>query len=94
MLSTTISALREITFGCSGPTSRRITRRRGETPSTTTTHGCEQVRRYVVNNALYWIREYHLDGLRLDAVQTIKDDSPKHILAEIQENVQPLARPS
>jgi maltooligosyltrehalose trehalohydrolase len=50
--------------------------------------GCEQVRRYVVSNALYWIREYHLDGLRLDAVQTIKDDSPKHILAEIQENAQ------
>jgi maltooligosyltrehalose trehalohydrolase len=52
---------------------------------------CGQVRRYMVNNALYWIREYHLDGLRLDAVQTIKDDSPKHILAEIQENVQALA---
>jgi maltooligosyltrehalose trehalohydrolase len=54
--------------------------------------GCEHVRRYVVENALYWIREYHLDGLRLDAVQTIKDDSPKHILAEIQEHVQTLAR--
>ena len=53
--------------------------------------GCEYVRRYIVQNALYWIREYHLDGLRLDAVQTIKDDSPKHILAEIQENVQALA---
>jgi maltooligosyltrehalose trehalohydrolase len=52
--------------------------------------GCEQVRRYVIDNALYWVREYHLDGLRLDAVQTIKDDSPKHILAEIQENVQAL----
>ena len=54
--------------------------------------GCEHVRRYVVENALYWIREYHLDGLRLDAVQTIKDDSPQHILAEIQEHVQKLAR--
>ena len=54
--------------------------------------GCEQVRRYVVENALYWIREYRLDGLRLDAVQTIKDDSPRHILAEIQDNVQALAR--
>ncbi len=54
--------------------------------------GCQGVRRYVVNNALYWIREYHLDGLRLDAVQTIKDDSPKHVLAEIQENAQALAR--
>ncbi len=53
--------------------------------------GCERVRRYVVENALYWIREYHLDGLRLDAVQTIKDDSPKHIVAEIQEQVQRLA---
>ena len=52
--------------------------------------GCEHVRRYVVENALYWIREYHLDGLRLDAVQTIKDDSPQPILAEIQERVQTL----
>ncbi len=54
-------------------------------------HGGEHVRRYVVQNALFWIREYHLDGLRLDAVQTIKDDSPKYILAEIQEHVQALA---
>ena len=53
--------------------------------------GSEQVRRYVVSNARYWISEYHLDGLRLDAVQTIKDDSPRHILAEIQENVHALA---
>ena len=53
--------------------------------------GCGGVRRYVVNNALHWIGEYHLDGLRLDAVQTIKDDS-KHILAELQEQVQALAR--
>jgi len=54
--------------------------------------GCEHVRRYVVENALHWIREYHLDGLRLDAVQTIKDDSPKHMLAEIQERVQALSQ--
>jgi len=56
--------------------------------------GCEGVRRYVVENALYWIREYHLDGLRLDAVQTIKDDSSPHILAEIAENVSELAQQS
>jgi maltooligosyltrehalose trehalohydrolase len=49
--------------------------------------GCKKVRRYFVENALYWLREYHLDGLRLDAVQTIKDDSPLHILAEIKERV-------
>jgi maltooligosyltrehalose trehalohydrolase len=53
--------------------------------------GSAGVRRYFVENALYWIREYHFDGLRLDAVQTIQDDSPKHILAEIKENVAALA---
>jgi maltooligosyltrehalose trehalohydrolase len=53
--------------------------------------GCEGVRRYFVENALYWLREYHMDGLRLDAVQTIKDDSPHHILAEITENAAALA---
>jgi maltooligosyltrehalose trehalohydrolase len=53
---------------------------------------CRPVRDYAVQNALYWIREYHLDGLRLDAVQTILDDSPTHILAEIGEEVGELAR--
>ena len=53
--------------------------------------GREGVRSYVVQNACYWIHEYHLDGLRLDAVQTIRDDSPKHILAEIAEEVAALA---
>ncbi len=45
--------------------------------------GCEQVRRFVRENALYWIREYHIDGLRLDAIQNIKDDSPLDIVTEI-----------
>ena len=54
--------------------------------------GSAGVRRFFVDNALYWIREYHLDGLRLDAVQTIYDESPQHILAEIEQNVQALAR--
>jgi maltooligosyltrehalose trehalohydrolase len=54
--------------------------------------GCEHVRRYFIENALYWIREYHMDGLRLDAVQTIKDDSPEHILAEISGSVGALAQ--
>ncbi|MCU1311346.1 MAG: Malto-oligosyltrehalose trehalohydrolase [Candidatus Angelobacter sp.] len=54
--------------------------------------GSEGVREYVVENALYWLREYHMDGLRLDAVQTIYDDSSKHILAEIKENVAAFAK--
>jgi maltooligosyltrehalose trehalohydrolase len=53
--------------------------------------GCQGVRSYVVENACYWVREYHLDGLRLDAVQTIHDDSPRHILAEIKAKVAALA---
>jgi maltooligosyltrehalose trehalohydrolase len=56
------------------------------------TDGCDHVRQFVIDNALYWIREYHIDGLRLDAVQTIKDDSPRHLLEELQQNVQTLAQ--
>lgn len=40
------------------------------------------VRSYFTSNAAYWIAEYHLDGLRLDATQAIKDSSPVHVLAE------------
>lgn len=43
------------------------------------------VREFFRENAAYWIREFHLDGLRLDATQNIYDDSSRHILAEISE---------
>jgi len=43
------------------------------------------VREFFRENAAYWIREFHLDGLRLDATQDIFDDSETHILAEISE---------
>jgi maltooligosyltrehalose trehalohydrolase len=43
----------------------------------------DEVRRYVVDNALYWVTEYHLDGLRLDAVDRIVDLSPVHIAEEL-----------
>jgi malto-oligosyltrehalose trehalohydrolase len=45
------------------------------------------VRSFFVHNALYWIEEFHLDGLRLDAVHAIMDDSPRHIVTEIAEAV-------
>ncbi|MBV9296013.1 MAG: malto-oligosyltrehalose trehalohydrolase [Acidobacteriaceae bacterium] len=41
------------------------------------------VREFFRENAAYWIREFHLDGLRLDATQDIHDESEPHILAEI-----------
>lgn len=49
--------------------------------------GSEVVREFFLHNALYWLEEYHLDGLRLDAVHAIKDDSARHILAELEERV-------
>ncbi len=45
------------------------------------------VRQFVVENAEYWIGEFHFDGLRLDAVHAIKDDSRPDILDEIAERV-------
>lgn len=45
--------------------------------------GNRTVRDFYVHNALYWIEEYRFDGLRLDAVHAIRDDSPRHIVAEI-----------
>lgn len=41
------------------------------------------VRDFFVHNALYWLEEFHADGLRLDAVHAIKDESATHVLAEI-----------
>jgi len=45
--------------------------------------GSEVVRAFMVHNALYWLEEYHLDGLRLDAVNAIVDDSAAHLLVNI-----------
>ena len=45
--------------------------------------GSRGVRDFVVQNACYWVEEYRLDGLRLDAVHAIVDESPLHILAEL-----------
>src|SRR5690606_8035305 len=44
---------------------------------------CEPVREFVLGNVTYWIRDFHLDGLRLDATQDIHDESAEHILAAL-----------
>jgi maltooligosyltrehalose trehalohydrolase len=54
---------------------------------------CERVREFFVSNAVYWIDEYHLDGLRFDATQTIYDDSPEHVLAEMSRRAREAAAP-
>jgi maltooligosyltrehalose trehalohydrolase len=45
--------------------------------------GAEIVRSFMIHNALYWLEEFHLDGLRLDAVNAIVDDSAAHLLVEL-----------
>ncbi len=45
--------------------------------------GAQSVRDFVTENVRYWISEFHLDGLRLDATQAIYDDSSRHILADL-----------
>ena len=54
--------------------------------------GCEAVRRWVIDNALRWFEEFHVDALRLDAVHEIHDDSDRHLLAQLADEVADLER--
>ena len=47
----------------------------------------EPVRNFFIQNALHWIHEYHLDGLRLDATHALEDKSSRHFLAELSASV-------
>jgi maltooligosyltrehalose trehalohydrolase len=49
--------------------------------------GSDLVRSFILDNALHWVREYRLDGLRLDATHALADRSPIHIVAEIVDAV-------
>lgn len=53
--------------------------------------GSEHVRAFIVENALRWFREFHIDALRLDAVHELQDDSPTQVLAELSDAVARLA---
>jgi maltooligosyltrehalose trehalohydrolase len=53
--------------------------------------GSDEVRRFVIDNALSWLRDYHCDGLRVDAVHAIVDDSATHILEALAVEVAALA---
>lgn len=52
----------------------------------------QHVRQYFIENALHWFTEYHIDALRLDAIQAIMDYSAKHFLAELAEHTKELAK--
>jgi malto-oligosyltrehalose trehalohydrolase len=53
--------------------------------------GNAEVRAFFLHNALYWIEEFHADGLRIDASHAMIDTSPKHILDEMAEQVRACA---
>ncbi|MCW2607004.1 MAG: maltooligosyl trehalose hydrolase [Frankiales bacterium] len=54
------------------------------------TPGSDVVRRYVIDNALMWLRDYHVDGLRLDAVHALVDERATHLLEELAVEVEAL----
>jgi maltooligosyltrehalose trehalohydrolase len=49
--------------------------------------GSAHVRAFLIENALHWIHEYHIDGLRLDATHALADEGQPHFLAEFCERV-------
>jgi maltooligosyltrehalose trehalohydrolase len=53
--------------------------------------GSDEVRRFVIDNALSWLRDYHVDGLRLDAVHAFADSSAVHICEQLAAEVAALA---
>jgi maltooligosyltrehalose trehalohydrolase len=53
---------------------------------------CDGVRNFFIENALMWFRDFHIDALRLDAVHALKDLSVHHILAELSEHTDCLAK--
>lgn len=53
--------------------------------------GSRVVRDFIVGNAVYWIEDFHLDGLRIDAAQAMFDASDEHIIAELTRSVREAA---
>ena len=53
--------------------------------------GSAEVRRYILDSALMWLRDFHVDGLRLDAVHALHDSSPTHLLEELAVEVAALS---
>ncbi len=47
----------------------------------------EHVRRFFIENAIHWVSDYHVDGLRLDATHALQDESTPHFLAELTDTV-------
>tara|TARA_R110002073_G_scaffold56905_3_gene144732 strand:+ start:10057 stop:11901 length:1845 start_codon:yes stop_codon:yes gene_type:complete len=59
----------------------------GDAPNFDDPQWGSEVRRYVIANAIYWLDEFHIDGLRVDAIHCTRDDSDPHIVAEMSDAV-------
>ncbi len=53
--------------------------------------GSDEVRAFLVENALRWLRDFHVDALRLDAVHALVDEGERHLLAELSDSIAALA---
>ena len=76
------------------PGSRLTCRRpatRGAKASTIADAGSDEVRRYIIDCALRWMRDFHADGLRLDAVHALFDTTAIHLLEELSAETDTLA---
>jgi len=59
----------------------------GDAPNFDDPIHARELRRFVIANAIYWFEEFHLDGLRVDAIHCMEDDSDPHIVRELSEAV-------
>ncbi len=53
--------------------------------------GSDHVRSFIIDNALMWLEDYHFDGLRIDAMDELRDRSALHLMEELSERVEALS---
>src|SRR6195952_789135 len=89
-----LAVVQDVVYNHFGPSGNYLPRFGASLHSETTSWGSAvnldevEVRRYIVDNAVMWLRDFHVDALRLDAVHALVDGSPKHMLRELAEEVE------
>ena len=81
--STTTSARAGTTCPSSGRTCTPAARTPGASRSNLDGEDSDEVRRFIIENAQMWLRDYHVDALRLDAVHALTDTRATHLLEEL-----------
>ncbi|MEO5898733.1 MAG: malto-oligosyltrehalose trehalohydrolase [Ilumatobacteraceae bacterium] len=92
-----LAVVQDVVYNHLGPSGNYLPRFGPYLHTETTTWGSAvnldepEVRRYIVDNATMWLRDFHVDALRLDAVHALVDASPKHLLRELAEEIEALS---